>query len=189
MYRKIFITILSLSFLLSSCIKKDNVVFTSNLAELDVAAYNTVFGSLTYPFITRQPTPGRAILSSADPFITRTTASVSFRVNLTGVQRSTPTNIKYQLFSVGTAVGATVAYGGTIGTLSTIDAVAGTHFVAPSGVCTIPANSSFGTITIQLINSGLSTTQTALVGIELLNDGDVKSSTLYSKMAFAIAQK
>jgi hypothetical protein len=189
MNKKIFITILSLVFLFSSCIKKDNVVFTTNLAELDVAAYNTTFGTLTYPFVTRQPTPGRAILSSADPFITRTATSVTLRVNLTGVQRSTPTNIKYQLFNVGSAVGTSVAYGGTIGTLTTIDAVAGTHFTAPSGICTIPANSSFGTITIQLINSGVSTTQTALVGVEVLNDGDVKASTLYSKVAFAIAQK
>lgn len=189
MNRKIFISILSLAFVFSSCIKQENVRFLSNFAELDAAALNPVFGTLSYPFLTRQPTPGRAILSSADPFITRVATSVTLRVNLLGVLRSTPTNVKYQLFSVGTAVGTTVNYGGTIGTLNTIDAVAGTHFVAPSGIVTIPPNSSFGTITIQLINSGVSTNQTALVGVEILNDGDVKASTNYAKLAFAISQK
>ena len=74
--------------------------------------------------------------------------------------------------------------------MTTFEGVAGTHYTdAGTGTCTIPANASFGTITINILNSGISANQTALVGIELIDGGDIAVITNYSKMAFAIAQK
>jgi hypothetical protein len=188
MYKRILIFAAAVVFL-SSCTKKDDVTYSANVAELDVASYNGNFGTLSYPFVTRQPLPGRAILS-ADAFITRASGTATFRVNLIGAQRSTPINVKYQTFVVGPAVGTSVTYGSPVSaTLATIDAAAGTHYTALSGVCTIPANSSFGTITIPILNSGTSASTTALLGIELLDGSDIPVSANYKKVAFAISQK
>jgi len=190
MYKKILVYSLFLVAVFSSCIKSKDVVYTQNLAELDAASFNTVFGTLTYPFVTRQPLAGRAILS-ADPFITRTSGTATFRVNLIGKQRGTASIVKYNVVPVGPAVGATVTYGAPVsGTLTTFDGVSGTHYTDPGGgVCTIPANSSFGTITIGIINGGVSLNTTALLSIELVSGGDIAPSTNYSKIALAIAQK
>lgn len=190
MYKKILASSFFAALLFSSCIKSKDVVFEQNLAELDVASFNTNFGTLTYPFITRQPLPGRAILS-ADAFITRASGTVTFRVNLLGKQRAAASTVKYSVFLVGASVGTTVTYGAPVsGTLTTFEGSAGTHYSdASGGICTIPANSSFGTITLNIINSGVSVNQTALVGIELVNGGDITVSTNYKKVAFAISQK
>lgn len=192
MYKKVIVYSLFVAAVFSSCIKSKDVVFEKNLAELDVASFNTVFGTLTYPFITRQPTAaGRAIVTAADPFITRASGTATFRINLIGKQRSGSSTVKYKIFTVGTSVGATVTYAAPVsGTLTTFDGASGTHYTdAGNGTCTIPANSSFGTITFNIINSGVSANQTALVGIELLDGGDIAISANYSKMAFAISQK
>ena len=190
MYKKIIVYSLFVVFGFSSCIKSNNVVFEKNYAELDVASFNGPFGTLTYPFVTRQPLAGRAILS-ADAFITRASGTATFRVHLTGKQRTGSSTVKYKVFTVGTSVGATVTYAAPVsGTLTTFEGATGTHYTdAGSGTCTIPANSSFGTITINILNSGVSANQTALVGIELIDGGDIAVSTNYSKMAFAISQK
>lgn len=190
MYKKILVSSLFASLLFSSCIKSKDVVFEQNLAELDVASFNTNFGTLTYPFVTRQPLAGRAVLG-VDPFITRASGTATFRVNLLGKQRSTPSTVKYTVFTVGSSVGASVTYGAPVsGTLATFEGLASTHYTDPTnGTCTIPANSSFGIITINIINSGSSVNQTALVGIELAGGGDIPISTNYNKIAFAISQK
>jgi hypothetical protein len=173
----------------SSCIKQDDVVFNDNVAEFDAASYNVVFGALTYPLIVRHPTPGRAIIT-ADSFITRRSGAVSFRVNLLGKQRSTPTTVSYQVFAVGAAVGSSITYTAPVsGTLTTFDAVSGTHYGTISGTVTIPANSSFGTITIPVLNTGTSTNTTALLGLELTQGGEVPPSENYKKIVFAISQK
>jgi hypothetical protein len=190
MINKIIFATLLMATVLVGCIKPTDPLFTENIAELDVASYNANFGSQPFYFTTRQPLPGRAVLS-ADAFIARTASVASFRVNMTGSQKTTPIKVKYQTFIVGPAnVNTNVAYGAPISaTLTAIDAVAGTHYGTVSGVCTIPPNSSFGTIDIPIINSGVSSLQTAILGIELLNGGDIKVSENYKKVAFAISQK
>ena len=191
MYKKILVYSLFVVAVFSSCIKSKDVVYTQNLAELDAASFNAPFGTLTYPFLTRQPLPGRAIIASGDAFITRASGTATFRVNLLGKQRGTASIVKYNVVAVGAAVGATVTYGAPVsGTLTTFDGVSGTHYTDPGGgVCTIPANTSFGTITIGIINSGVSANTTALLSIELVDGGDVAPSTNYRKIALAIAQK
>jgi hypothetical protein len=189
MYKKISIIALLSFTILTSCIKQDNVVLTNTIVELDMPAFNANFGSLLYPFTTRQPLPGRAVLG-ADAFITRSSATATFRVNLVGAQRNTPTNVNYKTFLVGSDIGASVTYGSPIsGVLNTFDAVAGTHYTAASGVCVIPANTSFGTITIPILNTGITANTTALLGIELVDGADVTASANYKKLAFGISQK
>jgi hypothetical protein len=190
MYKKIVVYSLFIVTVFSSCIKSKDVVYTQNIAELDAASFNTVFGTLTYPFVTRQPLAGRAILS-ADPFITRVSGTATFRVNLLGKPRGTASIVKYNVVPVGSVVGATVSYVAPVsGTLTTFDGVSGTHYTDPGGgVCTIPANSSFGTITLGIIDGGVSANTTALLSIELVSGGDVEPSSNYKKIALAISQK
>jgi len=170
-------SILALS--LSGCIKEKKAIFEDSKAEFDVASYNAKFGATDFPLAIRVPGEGRAFIA-ADAFITRATASLRFRVNLIGAQRSAAASVKYRVFTVGATAGASVAYGAPISaTLPISDAVAGTHYTALSGVCTIPANSSFGYITIPVINSGVSVNETRVVGLELIDGGDIAPSVNY----------
>ncbi len=182
----------------TSCIKQEGEVFTSNVAEFDAASFNVVFGANTYPYLTRQnATYGRATVST-DLFFTRASGTATFRVNMTGAQRATPTTVKYQTFVVANALGSgtgatpagTTAYGAPINATNVHkEAVAGVHYTSATGTCTIPANSSFGIITIPLINSGISVGETALVGLELIAGGDITVSTNYNKIVFGVSQR
>jgi hypothetical protein len=129
---------------LSSCIKNDKMSYTGTTQlEWDAATYNANALGVTYPILTRLPGYGRAVLNS-DPAITRASGSVKFRVNLVGAQRSTPTTVTYTVLS-----GVTTA-------------VAGTHYNT-SGTFTIPANSSFGEVQVDILNPGATSGSVDLV--------------------------
>lgn len=66
-------------------------------------------------------------------------------------------------------------------------AVSGTHFTTGNTV-TIPANTSFGEITISIINTGVSSTTPREVHLELMGTIDVNPSENYKKIAIRIAQ-
>lgn len=180
-------SILALS--LSGCIKENKVIFEDSKAEFDVASYNARFGATDFPLAIRVPPEGRAFLA-IDPFVTRASTGVRFRVNLIGAQRGGPATVKYRTFSVGATAGATVTYGAPVSaTLPISDAVAGTHYTALSGTVTIPANSSFGYIDIPIINSGISVNETRSIGLELIDGGDISVSMNYRKVVLLISQK
>jgi hypothetical protein len=178
-----------LIFSLSGCIKEKKIIFEDSKAEFDAASYNAKFGATDFTLATRVPGDGRPFIA-ADPFITRTTTGLRFRINLIGAQRSAASTVNYTTFAVGTSAGASIAYGAPVSaTLPILDAVAGTHFTALSGTCTIPANSSFGYIDIPLINPGVSVNETRLLGLELASGGSIAPSVNYRKIVFAISQK
>lgn len=156
------------AFTFNGCIKNDQVTFQGSQVEFDAAAWNANGAGLTYPILTRVPAFGAATTSS-QPLLTRTSGTINIRVNLVGAQRSTATQFTY-----------TVA-----GSEST--AVAGTHYTALSGTGTIPANASFGLITLSILNPGATSGSRVLV-LQLTDNSEIKVSFNYSKVGLSIAQ-
>lgn len=156
---------------LGSCIKNENPVFVKSVVEFDAAAYNANAAGFTYPILTRVPGYGRAA-SSSDPSLSRANTGVKkFRVNLIGGQLPTPTKVFYQVFSGTTAI-------------------EGVHYKKPSGEVTIPANSSFGEMEIEILNPGAPATPGPVDLRLLLTGGEngVTSSTNYRIIGLRIAQ-
>ena len=168
MKRIFFIITILGAIVLNGCVKNDPVIYEDTKIEFDAAIWNANGAGLTYPILTRVPAQNIAT-GTGQPLITRTTGSVQLRVNLVGPQRASPTTFTYQV----------VAGEST--------AVAGTHYIAPSGTGTIPANSSFGTITINILNPGPTSGSKVLV-LELKDNNDVKVSVNYAKVGLSIAQ-
>lgn len=161
------ITILS-AFFLSSCIKNDPILYQDSKVEFDGAVWNANSVGVTYPIITRVPAQGTAT-STAQPAITRTSGSFNLRVNLVGPQKSTPTNFTYTVDAASTAV-------------------AGTHYTAFSGTGTIPADSSFGIITVNVLNPGVSSSTPAVLVLKLTDNDTYKASVNYAKVGLSISQ-
>lgn len=166
------------AFLLSSCIKNDDVVWEKAEVEFDVAAYTTKSGGLPFPLVNRVPTGyGRSLNATLDPVTTSRTNvapndTVRMRINLVGAQRSTPTVV-------------TVRVANNFST-----AVAGTHFSLLDTQVTIPANSSFGIARWVIRNPGapvVSGTSVQAV-FELVGTSDVPASENFKYVGWLIAQ-
>lgn len=168
-----FLLISFVSILLSSCIKNNDVIYTAAAVELDAATWNANSVGVTYPILTRQPAAGRASSSSftSDSVITRRSGKIQLRVNLVGSQRTTDTEVTYSIEPSGT----------------TTTAVAGTHYTALPGKLTIPANSSFGIIDIQLLNPGATSGTVDLI-IKLTGGTNVSVSQNYNTVGLRISQ-
>jgi hypothetical protein len=156
--------------LLGSCIKNENPVFESAVVEFDAAAYNANASGQIFPILTRVPGYGRPA-STADPLLSRNSPGIKkFRVNLIGAQLPTPTKVFYQTFA---------------GTTATEDV----HYKKLSGEVTIPANSSFGEIEIEILNPGANTPATRDLNLLLTGGANgVTSSTNYRIISLRIAQ-
>ena len=162
-----FVAITTVIFL-SSCIKNHLTVWTQTRVELDAATWNGNAVGLTYPIVNRVPVYGAAVSSLNQPsLLSRTTAPFQIRVNLVGPQSKTDTPISYRIAPESTAI-------------------SGVHYSALSGSTVIPANSSFGYITITPLNPGATSGSVVLV-IELLNS-TVQVSVNYNKVGLSIAQ-
>lgn len=172
----IYFLILSVvSLAITSCIKNEDVLYTGAVVEMDAATWNANSVGVTYPILTRQPAAGRATSATfaSDSVITRRSGTVRLRVNLVGAQRSTPTEVTYEVISHPDAAVA--------------NAVAGTHYAALPGKLTIPANSSFGFIEVQILNPGASSGTRDLI-IRLTGGTDVRVNTNYSAVGLRISQ-
>ncbi len=163
-----FIALILAAFLFNGCIKNDQVIFRDSLVEFDAAVWNANAAGLTYPIMTRVPREGAATTTS-QPTITRTSGTIQLRINLVGAQRSTPITFNYQVVPGEST------------------AVAGTHYTTPSGTGTIPANSSFGVLTIEILNPGATSGSRILV-LQLMDSPDVKASVNYAKVGLSISQ-
>ena len=169
----VYISLVSLLF--SSCIKEDVKTYQGGtVVEFDAAVFNSVAAGFTYPILTRASGYGRAV-STSDASITRTSGQVKLRVNLVGPQRSTVEVISYQVLTVTP-------------TSPNLLGVSGTHYNT-SGTFTIPANSSFGEVVINILDPGASSTIPREVHLELQGSStDIKASQNYKKIAIRIAQ-
>lgn len=164
------------SLLLSSCIKEDVKTFQGNpVVEFDATVFNSVTAGFTYPILTRAAGYGRGVSTTLDPSITRTSGTVKLRVNLVGPQRSTDEVFTYRVITDAVPVAPNAL------------AVVATHFSA-SNTFTIPANTSFGEVTINVLNTGISSTTPREVHLELEGNGKVGASANYKKVAIRIAQ-
>lgn len=167
--RKILFSITLLSaFFLGGCIKNDPVLVEQSKVEFDAATWNANTVGQTFPTLTRVPAVGVATPTSA-ALITRTTGSFTVRVNLVGPQRSSATDFTYKVNAASTAV-------------------AGTHFTAFTGTGSIPANSSFGVITVNVLNPGVSSATPAVLILELTDNANFGANVNYAKVGLSISQ-
>jgi hypothetical protein len=168
MKRIFFITTIIAAFALNGCIKNDPVIYNGTVIEFDAAIWNANAAGLTYPILTRVPAQGIAT-GSSQPTLTRTSGTIQLRVNLVGAQRSSPINFTYQVVAAEST------------------AIAGTHYTALSGKGTIPANSSFGMISVEILNPGATSGSKVLV-LQITDNTEVKGSVNYAKVGLSIAQ-
>lgn len=156
----------------SSCIKNELPVFDDQtVVEFDAASWNANGPGLFYPILTRVPGYGRAVLSS-DPLLTRTNPGIKkFRVNLVGPQNPNPVRVFFATFA---------------GTTATENV----HYRTLGGELTIPANSSFGEMEVEILNPGPPATPGPVDLNIILTGGDngVTSSVNYRVIALRIAQ-
>lgn len=156
--------------LLGGCAKNDPVIWKGSNVEFDGSTWTANSAGLTYPIFTKVPLVGVPTSSaSTSPNLTRTTGNFTVRVNLVGAQRSSDATFTYRVVTAEST------------------AVAGTHFAALSGTGTIPANSSFGFITISILNPG-ATSGTRILVLELTDNENFKANVNYAKIGFSINQ-
>lgn len=175
---KKFINLLSIAILcagvMSSCIENDPVIFNGSVAEFDAAVWNTPATGETYPILTRVPGFGRAVStnatapSTADPLITRSSGTISFRVNLVGAPLNAEQTIPISV----------VAEKST--------AIAGTHYTAPTSVV-IPAGENFGVVSFPVLNPG-ATSGSVVVVLQIDEGASVLPSENYRRIGISIAQ-
>jgi hypothetical protein len=164
--KKIFFAFTIISgIIFSGCIKNEPVIYEQTTIEFDAATWNTNSPGVTYPIMTRVPTYGA---TGGGVNITRLLDTVRLRVNLVGAQRATASSFSYSIDAASTAV-------------------AGTHFTTLSGTGTIPANSSFGIISVPLLNPG-STAAPRILVLQLNDNPDIKANVNYAKIGLSIAQ-
>ena len=154
---------------LTGCVKNELTVFKGSVVEFDAATWNANSTGLTYPMMTRVPTLNAATGSTAAA-LNKATGTVSLRVNLVGAQRSTATTFNYVVVA------------------SESTAVAGTHYTALSGTGTIPAFSSFGTVTVTILSPVASSATPVDLVLQLVNSPDINVSINYAKVGLRISQ-
>jgi len=191
------------AFLFTSCIKQIDKTFQGkSVAEIDATPLNSVAAGLTYPILTRIPVGSRPLVNSADSTLRRWNGTVRIRVNLVGRQESKDLTVGYKIFNSPIS---TISYGATLtaaqapptgqtpsqpaATLNVLNAVAGTHYTALSGICTIPANSSYGYIDINVLNAGATAGQARFIGIQLDSTGTLWPNPNYNKIGITIDQR
>jgi len=200
----IYISVLLL-FGSGACIKNELTTWNGVLAEVDLAAWNANGAGLTYPLVTRIPAANRALTSGCpDSTLRRYAGTIQVRVNLVGAQSGKDETVGYTVFSTPVATAAfpaTITANAGLGcpaaqtpsaaaaTLNVVDAVSGTHYAALSGKVTIPKGSSFGFISIQVLNAGATAGQARFLGIRLDSTGTVRPSPNYDRAGLLIDQR
>lgn len=185
---KIGLIILTLSVGVFSCMKDDIRTFKDTLVEFDASTMNanTAYmlppDSIAFPMLVRRPALGRAV-STADPILARTSGTVSLRVNLVGAPRSQPTEISYRVVpkTEYKLIGVTVDTNQV--------ATSGVHYAALPGTVTIPADSSFGFINVQVLNPGTSSTFPRELVLMLTDSPNAKASRNYKVVGMRISQQ
>jgi hypothetical protein len=179
----------------SSCIKQIDKTFKgATVVEIDATPLNSVASGQTYPILTRIARHGIPV-ATADSTLRRLNGTVRIRLNLVGPQTGTDQTIGYKIFGSpitsisfpATATGQTPSR--AAGTLTVSSGVSGTHFAALSGLCTIPANSSFGYIDVAILDAGATAGQARFLGIQLDSAGSLKPNPNYNKLGLVIDQR
>jgi hypothetical protein len=177
--RKIILNIFLLTglFSMTSCIKQIDKNFSGNtVVEFDATVLNTASTPYTYHVAVRTPPFGIPTTTANSTAITRAlTTPVLLRVNLVGPQRTTDETLQYKVLTdVAPAT-------------PNLLAVQGTHFNTGT-TFTIPKGSSFGEITINILNTGVSSTNPREVHLELVGNENLKPSENHKRVGIRIAQ-
>lgn len=156
--------------MLDGCTKNELTVFTAPVVEFDAASWNANGAGLTYPILTRVPGYGRAA-ATADPALTRLSPGVKkFRINLVGQQLPTDTDVFLVLGAGSTAV-------------------VGKHYAALPASIRIPAKSSFGELSIEILNPGTSSATPVDLNLTLSSgSNNIKVSENYKTIGLRISQ-
>jgi hypothetical protein len=198
--KKIFSIIFG-ALLVTGCIKNKDVIMDKTVAEFDATTWNAAASGVNYPILVRLAPFGRPILTSGpnvNNTITRTTGSLQLRVNLVGPTSKEQRTVGYQLFNLpasftsvafpATPTGQTPALAAA--TLTLIPAVEGVHYnTINKKSITIPADSTWGYLNIQILNPGATAGRAAAFGVRLDSTGTVLPSPNYSEIAVAIDQR
>jgi hypothetical protein len=155
---------------LASCVKNEEVTFNGAVVEFDATTWNANAVGVNYPILTRIPPFGRAVNTTADSTLNKRRGTIKIRINLVGPQRSTPTEVTYQVVQGSTT------------------AVAGTHYTALPGTVTIPANSSFGDIDLQLLNNAATTPASVDLVLEITGGAGITVNPNYNRVGLRISQ-
>ncbi|MFD2512919.1 hypothetical protein ACFSRY_03510 [Pontibacter locisalis] len=181
--KKIFLAFVAfIALATTSCIENEEITLKQDFIEMDAATYNSNGVERDYPVINRKPTPGRQVYTAttngwpADPLINRTSGTIQLRVNLVGPHSDVAQELTY-------AVVPNQVY--AAGTINADAAVQGTHF-RTNGKVTIPANSSFGFIDVEILNPGSAHATDKLIVLELIGNDKYKPNPLDSKVAIVI---
>lgn len=213
MKTKYSIVFLLVIILFTGCIKNDPVIFRDLIAEFDATSYNSnsvgFSTGLTYPIIGRNPGYGRPA-NTTDSTIRRFAQTLKLRINLVGPQSSKDETVGYEVFSsplVFFNMPATascspsnfpaicpVAFSQTPtasgGSLGIMDAVAGVDYnLTSKGTVTIPANSSFGYLNVDILTTAPASGTGRFIGLMLNNSGSVKVSLNYSQLGLVIDKR
>ena len=177
MRKLLLVFIAFIAFAATSCIENEEIVFKGELVELDAATWNANTTGKDYPILSRVPGENRVLLTS-DPVISRTSGVIKLRVNLVGAHIDTDQEINYQVVPNESFVS---------GTTNAQPAVEGTHFRTGRKL-TIPANSSFGYIEVEILNPGTALDTQKLIVIELQGNDRVKPSENEKRVGLMIAK-
>lgn len=196
MKKTINILLVSVLVLLSSCIKQiEKQMQGSSVAEIDATPLNSSNAITGYTVLSKIPAFARPVLTT-DSTLRRLNGTVRVRVNLVGPQVNSQVTVGYKIMTASplttfafpaTATGQTPA--ASAATLNVSNAVAGTHYAPLSGLCTIPANSSFGYIDIAMINGPASAGQARFIGIQLDSTGTLMPNPNYNKLGLVVDQR
>jgi hypothetical protein len=200
MKRSLFAIIGATVLILAGCIKNEEKLYTGNLAEIDATSWNANFNAtdILYPLMTRIPKLN-FVSGTGDSVLRRYSGTFRLRINLIGAPSKSEQTVGYKVFGSplvsptdSVAIPATIT-GQTpalpsIAKVKVLNAVAGTHFSALSGTATIPADSSYGYITIQILNPG-SSPDARFLGIQLDSSGSVKPAVNYNRIGLIIDQR
>ncbi len=196
---KYSLTVLLAILVFTGCIKNDPVILREQLVEFDATSFNNnslgFASTINYPILGRNPGFGR-VSNTTDSTIRRFAQTLRLRVNLIGPQSSKDETVGFEIFGTpiltfnqpATASGQTPSSAGA--TLGIFDAVAGVDYALPSSkALTIPANSSFGFLDLQILASPAAPGTGRFIGIRLNNTGSLKVSVNFSELGLVIDKR
>lgn len=156
---------------ITSCkkLQEDKVIWNGNYVEVDATVLNAPATGKVYPLLTRVPQGGRPVITAQDPLITRSSGTVSLRVNLVAAQRAQEETLTFKVVD------------------SVTTAVRDTHYKT-TGTLKIPANSSFGFIEIHILNPGATSGGPRNLVLELESSATLKANPNYNVVGISIAQ-
>ncbi|MEJ7828627.1 MAG: hypothetical protein WKF91_10535 [Segetibacter sp.] len=196
---KYSLTVLLAILVFTGCIKNDPVILREQLVEFDATSFNNnslgFASTINFPILGRNPGFGR-VSNTTDSTIRRFAQTLRLRVNLIGPQSSKDETVGFEIFGTpiitfnqpATASSQTPSAPGA--TLGIFDAVAGVDYALPtSKALTIPANSSFGFLDLQILASPAAPGTGRFIGIRLNNTGSLKVSVNFSELGLVIDKR